>query len=86
MKTSNAGMLIASVAVKSYVVSDIRFASTAEGFNREYLAFLHSLGGLGLDEGDLSAAMYFLAQDITLWPVSFGIALTGMIFRSSSTS
>lgn len=64
VKTSTAGMLIASVAVNSYVVSGLRFASAAESLNGERLAFLHALGDSGLDEGDLSAAMDFVAQDV----------------------
>lgn len=64
MKTSSAGMLIASVAVNSYVVFEISFASAAEGFDGEHLAFFHALGGLGLDEGDLFVTMDFVAQDV----------------------
>lgn len=64
MKTSSAGMLIASVAVNSYVISDISFASAAEGFDGEHIAFFHALGNSGLDEGDLFAAMDLVAQDV----------------------
>jgi len=64
MKTSSAGMLIAPIAVNSYVISEISFASAAEGFDSEHLAFFHALGGLGLDEGDLFAAMDLVAQDV----------------------
>jgi len=64
MKTSSAGMLIAPVAVNSYVVSNISFASAAEGFDGEHIAFFHALGGSGLDEGDLFVAMDLVAQDV----------------------
>jgi hypothetical protein len=64
MKTSSAGMLIAPVAVNSYVISDITFASAAEGFDGEHIAFFHALGGLGLDKGDLFIAMNLVAQDV----------------------
>ncbi len=57
-------MLIAFVAVNSYVVSEISFASAVEGFDGDHLAFFHALGGLGLDEGDLFVAMDFVAQDV----------------------
>jgi len=64
MKTSSAGMLIAPVAVNSYVISEIGFASAAEGFDGEHIAFFHALGGSGLDEGDLFVAMDLVAQDV----------------------
>lgn len=64
MKTSSAGMLIAPVAVNSYVISDISFASAAEGFDGEHIAFFHALSGSGFDEGDLFAAMDLVAQDV----------------------
>ncbi len=64
MKTSSAGMLIARVAVNSYVMSDITFASAAEGFDGEHIAFFHALGRSGLDEGDLFVAMDLVAQDV----------------------
>ena len=64
MKTSSAGMLIAPVAVNSYVISDISFASAAEGFDGEHIAFFHALGGSGLDKGDLFVAMDLVAQDV----------------------
>jgi hypothetical protein len=64
MQTSSACMLIASVAVDSYVVSEIRFAGAAEGFNGEDVAFFHALGGLGLDEGNLFIAVDLVAQDV----------------------
>ena len=64
METSSAGMLVAPVAVKSYVISDISFASAAEGFDGEHIAFFHALGGSGLDERDLFVAMDLVAQDV----------------------
>jgi len=64
MKTSSAGMLIAPVAVNSYVISDITFASAAEGFDGEHVAFFHALGGSGPDEGDLFVAMNLVAQNV----------------------
>ncbi len=64
MKTSSAGMLIAPVAVNSYVIPEISFASAAEGFDGEHIAFFHALGGSGLDEGDLFFAMDLVAQDV----------------------
>ena len=64
MKTSSAGMLIAPVAVYSYVISEISFASAAEGFNGEHIAFFHALGGMGLNERDLFVAMDLVAQDV----------------------
>ena len=64
MKTSSAGMLIAPVAINSYVVADISFASAAEGFDGEHIAFFHALGGSGLDERDLFVAMDLVAQDV----------------------
>lgn len=64
MKTSSAGMLIAPVAVNSYVISDITFASAAEGFDGEHIAFFHALGGPGLGEGYLFVAMDLVAQDV----------------------
>ena len=64
MKTSSAGMLIAPVAVNSYVISDISFASAAKGFDGEHIAFFHALGGSGLDERDLLVAMDLVAQDV----------------------
>jgi hypothetical protein len=64
MKTSSAGMLIAPVAVNSYVVSEISFASAAEGFDGEHVAFFHALGGSGLDERHLFVAMDLVAQDV----------------------
>ncbi len=64
MKTSSAGMLIAPVAVNSYVISDITFAGAAKGFDGEHIAFFHALGGSGLDEGDLFVAMDLVAQDV----------------------
>lgn len=64
MKTNSASMLIAPVAVNSYVISDISFASTAEGFDGEHIAFFHALGGSDLDEGNLFVAMDLVAQDI----------------------
>ena len=64
MKTSSAGMLIAPVSVNSYVISEISFASAAEGFDGEHIAFFHALGGSGLDEGDLFVAMDLVAQDV----------------------
>ena len=64
MKTSSAGMLIAPVAVNSDVISDISFASAAEGFDGEHIAFFHAFGGSGLDEGDLFVAMDLVAQDV----------------------
>ncbi len=64
MKTSSAGMLIAPVAVDSYVISEISFASAAEGFDGEHIAFFHALGGSGLDKGDLFFAMDLVAQDV----------------------
>lgn len=64
MKPSSAGMLIAPVAVNSYIISEITFASAAEGFDGEYIAFFHALGCLGLDEGDLFVAMDLVAQDV----------------------
>lgn len=65
MKTSSAGMLIIKpVAVNTYVISDIGFASGAESFDGEYIAFLHALGGSGLDEGNLFVAMDFVAQNV----------------------
>ena len=63
-KTSSPRMLIAPVAVNSYVISEISFASGAEGFDGEHIAFFHALGGLGLDEGDLFVAMDLVAQDV----------------------
>ena len=62
MKTSSAGMLIAPVAVNSYVISEISFASAAEGFDGEHIALFHALVGSGLDEGDLFVAMDLVAQ------------------------
>lgn len=64
VKTSSAGMVIAPVAVYSYVISEISFASAAEGFDGEHVAFFHALVGLGLDEGDLFVAMDLVAQDV----------------------
>ena len=64
MKTSSACMLIAPVAINSYVIFDISFASAAKSFDCEHVAFLHALSGLGLDEGDLFVAMDLVAQDI----------------------
>ena len=64
MKTSSAGMLIAPVAVNSYIVSDISFASAAEGFDGKHIAFFHALGGSSLDERDLFVAMDLVAQDV----------------------
>ena len=64
MKTSSAGMLIAPIAVNSYVISEISFASAAEGFDGEHIAFFHTLGSLGLDEGDLFVTMDLVAQDV----------------------
>ena len=64
MKTSSAGMLIAPVAVNSYVVSGISFASAAEGFDGEHIAFFHALGGSGLDKRDLFVTMDLVAQDV----------------------
>lgn len=64
MKPSSAGMFIARVAVNSYVISEIRFASATECLNREDVAFFHALVGLGLDEGDLFVAMDLVAQDV----------------------
>ena len=63
-KTDSAGMLIAAVAVNSYVICEISFASTAKGFDGEHVAFFHTLGGSGLDEGDLFFAMDLVAQDV----------------------
>jgi hypothetical protein len=64
IKTSSAGMLIAPVAVNSYVISGISFASAAEGFDGKHIAFFHALGGSSLDEGDLFVAMDLIAQDV----------------------
>lgn len=64
MKTSSTGMLIAPVAVNSHVISDISFASAAEGFNGEHIAFFHTLAGFGLDEGNSFVAMDMVAQDV----------------------
>ena len=64
MKTGSAGMLIASVAVNSHVISKISFACAAEGFDGEHVAFFHALGGSGLDKGDLFVAMDLIAQDV----------------------
>ena len=64
MKTSSAGLLIAPVAVNSYVISEISFASAAEGFDGEHIAFFHALGGSGLDERDLFVAMNLVAQNV----------------------
>ena len=61
---SSAGMLIAPVAVNSYVISEISFASGAEGFDGEHIAFFHALGCPSLDEGDLFVAMDLVAQDV----------------------
>ena len=70
MKTSSTGMLIAPIAVNSYVVSEISFPSAAKGFNGEHIAFFHALGGLGLDEGDLFVAMDLVAQNVVASDVS----------------
>lgn len=64
MKTSSASMLIAPVAVNSYAICDITFASATEGFDGEHIAFFHALGASGLDEGDLFVAMDLVAQDV----------------------
>ena len=64
MKAGSAGMLVAPVAINSYVISDIGFASAAEGFDGEHIAFFHALGASGLDEGDLFVAMDLVAQDV----------------------
>jgi hypothetical protein len=64
MKTSRAVMLIAPVAVNSYVISEISFASSTESFDGEHIAFFHALVGLGLDEGDLFGAMDLVAKDV----------------------
>lgn len=61
MKTSGAGMLIAPVAVNSQVTPGMSFASAAERFDGEHIAFFHALGGLGLDEGNLFVPMDFVA-------------------------
>ena len=62
MKASSAGMLIAPVAVNSYVISDISLASTAAGFDGEHVAFFHALGGSGLDKRDFWAVTMFVRQ------------------------
>lgn len=64
MEAGSASVLIAPVAVDSYIVSDISFAGAAESFDGEHIAFLHALVGLGLDEGDLFVAMDLVAEDV----------------------
>ena len=64
MKTSSAGILVPTVAVNSFAISEVSFAGAAEGFDGEYVAFFHALGGSGLDEGDLFVAMDLIAKDV----------------------
>ena len=57
VETSSACILLASVAVHSDVIAEVGFASAAEGFDCENVAFFHALIGFGLDEGDLFVTM-----------------------------
>lgn len=70
METSGASMLIASVAVNSYIVSEKSFASAAKGLDCEHIAFFHALSGSSFDEGNLFVAMDLVAQDIVASDVS----------------
>ena len=64
MQTGRAGVLVASVAVDADVVSDVGFASAAEGLDGEHVAFFHALRGSSFDKGDLFVAVDFVAQDV----------------------
>jgi hypothetical protein len=64
MKTSDAGMLSASIAINSYLIRGVSFAGAAEGFNGEYITFFHALVRSCLDKGDLFVAVDLVAQDV----------------------
>ena len=81
MKTSSAGMLIAPIAVNSHVISEISFASAAEGFDGEHIAFFHALGSSGLDKGDLFVAMDLVAQDVMACDVADCFDRDGFAFE-----
>ena len=64
MKTSSPSVLIASVAVDSYIISKITSTGGAKGLDREYIAFFHALICSSFDKGDLFLAMDLVAQNI----------------------
>lgn len=70
MQTSSSDMLIASIAIDTHIIPHVSFASAAKSFDGKDLAFFHALGGFGLDEGDLFAAVDLVAEDVVAGDVA----------------
>lgn len=79
IQARSSDMLITSIAINTHIIPHISFASTAKGFDREDLAFLHALGGIGLDEGDLFATMDLVAEDVVAGDVADGFDGDGLV-------
>lgn len=72
VQASRVGVLTASVAIYTDVVSQIGLPCATERFDGEDVAFLHALVGLGLDEGNLLVAVDAVAEDIVAGDVADG--------------